>query len=90
MTTNWGSSRTRFNAMLAQVYERDQALRAKGDALSREVEERKAVEARFRLTVETALDAVVTRDPSDHYRLEPAGRNGVRLESREAIGRSLR
>jgi signal transduction histidine kinase len=37
-----------FNAMLSRVHERDQALRAQGDALRREVAERTAVEQEIR------------------------------------------
>jgi signal transduction histidine kinase len=37
-----------FNAMLTRVHERDRALRAQGDALRREVSERKAVEQEIR------------------------------------------
>jgi PAS domain S-box-containing protein len=49
-----------FNEMLARVHARDQALQAHHDELRREVVVRKAAEERFRLIVETALDAVVT------------------------------
>src|SRR5688572_8724651 len=51
-----------FNAMLAQIQERDQALRAQGDALRREVDDRKAAEERFRLVVEAAPHATLMVD----------------------------
>jgi PAS domain S-box-containing protein len=51
-----------FNAMLAQIQQRDEALRAQGDALRREVEERKAAEERFRLVVEAAPHATLMVD----------------------------
>jgi PAS domain S-box-containing protein len=79
-----------FNDMLAQVHERDQALRAQGDALRREVEERKAVEARFRLIVETALDAVITMDAAGNITdWSPQAETVFGWTHEEAIGRSL-
>jgi len=51
-----------FNAMLAQIQERDEALRAQGDALRREVDERKAAEERFRRVVEAAPHATLMVD----------------------------
>jgi PAS domain S-box-containing protein len=51
-----------FNAMLAQIQQRDEALRAQGDALRREVDERKAAEERFRLVVEAAPNATLMVD----------------------------
>ena len=50
-----------FNAMLARVHERDQALRAQGDALRREVAERMAVEQEIRRLNATLEQRVIER-----------------------------
>jgi PAS domain S-box-containing protein len=79
-----------FNAMLAQVHERDQSLRAQGDALRREVAERKAAEERFRLIVETALDAVVTMNAAGTITgWSPQAETVFGWKQEEALGRSL-
>jgi PAS domain S-box-containing protein len=79
-----------FNAMLARVEERDQALRAQGDTLRREAAERKALEERFRLVVEAAPHALLMVDGD--RRIALMNRKGEELfgyQRAELIGRTI-
>jgi PAS domain S-box-containing protein len=79
-----------FNEMLARVHERDRALRAHGDVLRREVVDRKAAEERFRLIVETALDAVVTMNAAGTITgWSPQAETVFGWSHKEVFGRSL-
>jgi PAS domain S-box-containing protein len=79
-----------FNGMLAQIQEHDQAMRAQDAALRREVDDRKAAEERFRLIVETALDAVVTMNAAGTITgWSPQATAVFGWSQEEAIGRSL-
>jgi PAS domain S-box-containing protein len=79
-----------FNAMLARVQERDQALRAQGDTLRREAAERKALEERFRLVVEAAPHALLMVDAD--RRIALMNRKGEELfgyQRAELIGQTI-
>jgi PAS domain S-box-containing protein len=79
-----------FNTMLAQIEERDQALRAHGQALRREVDDRKAAEDRFRQVVEAAPHATLMVDGQGRIAL--VNRKGEELfgyHREELIGRSV-
>jgi PAS domain S-box-containing protein len=66
-----------FNTMLAQIQERNEALRAQGDALRREVDERKSAEERFRRVVEAAPHATLMVDR--HGRIALINQKGEEL-----------